>query len=89
MEHIFGNMKDKLKAVTELKSIGIDNDQALDIVFESIQENENVQFMQHVFKIAFMYGQVHESSKNSQKYTTTDAEAISICVNECTKIIKS
>lgn len=89
MEHIFGNMKEKLKAVTELKSLGIDNDQALDIVFESIQENESIQFFQHIFKIAFMYGQVHENSKNSKEYAITDAEAISVCINECTKILKN
>jgi hypothetical protein len=66
MENHFKKLAHKLKAVQELKLLGIDNDQAIDIVFESIQENEHIQFMQEVFKIAYLYGQMHEHNKKSE-----------------------
>ena len=89
MENFFGSMSDKLKAVRELSKIGIDHDQALDIVFESIHENERMQFYQEVFKVAFMYGQLHERNKNSSSsYQETDAQALAECIKECTNIIK-
>ena len=89
MENHFGRLSDKLKAVRELKLLGIDNDQALDIVFESIQENEHIQFMQEVFKVAFMYGQMHEHNKGSADYLTEDKTALSECIKECTRLIKN
>ena len=88
MENHFGKLPDKLKAVRELRLLGIENDQALDIVFESVQENEHIQFMQEVFKVAFMYGQIHEQSKGSANYLTDDRSAVSECIKECTKLIK-
>lgn len=88
MENHFGKLPDKLKAVQELKLLGIDNDQAIDIVFESIQENEHIQFMQEVFKIAYMYGQMHEHNKKSENYLTDDKTALSECIKECTRLIK-
>ena len=88
MENFFGSMSDKLKAVRELSKIGIDHDQALDIVFESIHENERMQFYQEVFKVAFMYGQLHERNKNSTDCKETDAQALLECIKECTNIIK-
>ena len=88
MENFFGNMSNKLKAVRELSKIGIDHEQALDIVFESIHENERMQFYQEVFKVAFMYGQLHEIYKNSSSYQETDAQALAECIKECTNIIK-
>jgi hypothetical protein len=88
MENFFGSMSDKLKALKNLSSIGIDHEQALDIVFESIHENERMQFYQEVFKVAFMYGQLHERNKNSSSYQETDAQALAECIKECTNIIK-
>ena len=88
MENHFGKLPDKLKAVRELRLLGIENEQALDIVFESIQENEHIQFMQEVFKVAFMYGQMHEHNKRSVDYLTDDRSALSECIKECTKLIK-
>ena len=88
MENFFGSMSDKLKAVKNLSSIGIDHEQALDIVFESIHENERMQFYQEVFKVAFMYGQLHERSKNSKDCKESDAQALAECIKECTNIIK-
>jgi hypothetical protein len=88
MENHFGNLSDKLKAVKELQTLGIENDQALDIVFESIQENERIQFMQEVFKIAFMYAQIHEHNKKLANYLTNDKDALSECIRECTNLIK-
>jgi len=46
MSNIFGSMTEKLKALKDLQELGIDNDQALDIVFESVQENDRIQFLQ-------------------------------------------
>jgi hypothetical protein len=88
MKNFFGNMSDKLKAVKNLTSIGIEHTQALDIVFESIEENDHLQFMQEVFKVAFMYGQMHEQSKKSADYQTSDKSALMECIQECTKLIK-
>ena len=88
MENFFGSMSDKLKAVRELSKIGIDHEQALDIVFESIHENERLQFFQEVFKVAFMSGQLHERNKNSSSYQETDAQALLECIKECTNLIK-
>lgn len=88
MENHFGKLPDKLKAVRELRLLGIENEQALDIVFESIQENEHIQFMQEIFKVAFMYGQMHEHNKRSADYLTDDRSALSECIKECTKLIK-
>jgi fructose/tagatose bisphosphate aldolase len=87
MSKIFGNMADKLKAVQELRNLGIDNEQALDIVFESVQENDRMQFFQEVFKVAFSFGQLHQYCKQDENYKTTDMEAIRECVKECTKLI--
>lgn len=89
MENHFGKLPDKLKAVRELRLLGIENEQAMDIVFESIQENEHIQFMQEVFKIAFMYGQMHEHNKRSADYLTSDRTALSECIKECTILIKN
>lgn len=88
MENYFGKLADKLKAVKELKSLGIENDQALDIVFESVEQNEHVQYMQEIFKVAFMYGQLHEHSKKSEDYTMTDEQARNECISYCTKFIR-
>lgn len=88
MENHFGSLSDKIKAVKELQKLGIENDQALDIVFESIQENERMQFIQEVFKIAFMYGQIHQHNKKLASYLTTDKDALSECIRECTNLIK-
>ena len=88
MENHFGSLSDKLKAVKELQTLGIENDQALDIVFESIQDNERMQFMQEVFKVAFMYGQLHEHNKKLAGYLTDDKDALSECIRECTNLIK-
>jgi len=87
MENHFGKLADKLKAVKELKSLGIENEQALDIVFESVEQNEHIQFMQEIFKVAFMYGQLHEHSKKSEDYLMTDAQARNECITYCTKFI--
>ena len=88
MKDIFGNMSEKLKAVKNLTAAGIEHDQAIDIVFESIEENEYLQFMQEVFKVAFMYGQMHEHNKGSADYQTSDKSALMECIQECTKLIK-
>jgi hypothetical protein len=87
MSNIFGSMEEKLKALKDLKELGIDSDQALDIVFESVQENDRIQFLQEVFKVAFHFGQLHQFSKQDANYKTTDMEAIRECVKECTKLI--
>jgi hypothetical protein len=87
MSNIFGSMADKLKAVQDLKELGIDNDQALDIVFESVQENDRIQFFQEVFKVAFSFGQLHQFCKENKNYKTTYTEAIAECVKECTNLI--
>lgn len=87
MNNIFGNMAEKLKAVKNLKDLGIDNDQALDIVFESVQENDRIQFFQEVFKVAFSFGQLHQYCKQDENYKTTDPEAMAECVKECTNLI--
>ena len=87
MNNIFGSMADKLKAVKELKELGIDSEQALDIVFESVQENDRIQFFQEVFKVAFSFGQLHQYCKQDENYKATDMEAIRECVKECTKLI--
>ena len=89
MKDIFGNMSDKLKAVKNLTSVGIEHYQAFDIVFESIEENDHLQFMQEVFKVAFMYGQMHEHNKGSADYLTEDKTALSECIKECTRLIKN
>jgi hypothetical protein len=89
MNNIFGNMSDKLKAVKNLTAAGIEHNQALDIVFESIEENEYLQFMQEVFKVAFMYGQLHEQNKKLADYQTSDKSALMECIQECTKLIKN
>lgn len=88
MNHIFKNMEEKLKAIQELKEIGIEGQQAVDIVFESVKENEHIQLMQQVFKVAFLYGQLHERNKQSKNYPFTDAQAQKECIKTCTEIIK-
>jgi hypothetical protein len=87
MSNIFGNLANKLKAVKELRELGIDNDQALDIVFETVQENDRMQFFQEVFKVAFNFGQLHQYAKQDENYKTTDMEAMREAVTECTKLI--
>jgi hypothetical protein len=87
MSNIFGSMEEKLKALKDLKELGIDSDQALDIVFESVQENDRIQFFQEVFKVAFSFGQLHQYCKQDENYKATDMEAIRECVKECTKLI--
>lgn len=89
MNHIFNNMEEKLKAIQELKEIGIEGQQAIDIVFESVKENEHVQLMQQVFKVAFLYGQLHQYNKRNKNYHFTDAQAQEECVKTCTEIIKA
>jgi hypothetical protein len=81
-------MSDKLKAVKNLTAAGIEHDQAIDIVFESIEENEYLQFMQEVFKVAFMYAQLHEQNKKLADYQKSDKSALMECIQECTKLIK-
>jgi len=88
MKDIFVNMSDKLKAVKNLTAAGIEHDQAIDIVFESIEENEYLQFMQEVFKVAFMYAQLHEQNKKLADYQKSDKSALMECIQECTKLIK-
>jgi antitoxin component of RelBE/YafQ-DinJ toxin-antitoxin module len=88
MGNHFKKLADKLKAVQELKLLGINSDQAVDIVFESIAENEHIQFMQEVFKIAYLYGQMHEHNKKSADYQTSDKSALMECIQECTRLIK-
>lgn len=80
-------MADKIKAVQDLKELGIDNDQALDIVFESVQENDRIQFFQEVFKVAFSFGQLHQYCKQDENYKATDMEAMREAITECTKLI--
>jgi hypothetical protein len=87
MNNIFGSLSDKLRAVKELKDSGINIDQALDIVFETVQENDRVQFLQEVFKVAFNFGQLHQYAKQDENYKTTDMEAMREAVTECTKLI--
>jgi hypothetical protein len=87
MSNIFGSMEEKLKALKDLKELGIDSEQALDIVFESVQENDRIQFFQEVFKVAFSFGQLHQYCKQDENYKATDMEAIRECVKECTKLI--
>jgi hypothetical protein len=87
MSNIFGSMEEKLKALKDLKELGIDSEQALDIVFESVQENDRIQFFQEVFKVAFSFGQLHQYCKQDENYKATDIEAIRECVKECTKLI--
>ena len=87
MSHIFKNMEEKLKAIQELKEIGIEGQQAIDIVFETVKENEHIQLMQQVFKVAFLYGQLHERNKQDENYNLTDAQAQAECIKSCTEII--
>ena len=89
MNQIFNNMEEKLKALQEFKKLGIEDDQALDIVFESVQENEYAQLIQQVFKVAFLYGQFHEQHKKDENYTQTDIQAQTECVKICTEIMKN
>ena len=89
MNHIFNNMEEKLKAIQELKEIGIEGQQAVDIVFESVKENEHIQLMQQVFKVAFLYGQLHERNKQSEHYHFSDVQAREECIKTCTEIIKA
>jgi len=88
MNQIFNNMEEKLKALQEFKKLGIEDDQALDIVFESVEENEDAQLMQQVFKLAFLYGQLHEQNKKDENYKHTDLQTQAECVKICTSIMK-
>ena len=88
MNYIFKNMQEKLNAIKELKELGIDGQQAVDIVFESIQENQRAQIFEEVMKLAFMYGQLHENNKIDTNYHKSDLQARNECIKICMEIIK-
>ena len=48
-----------------------------------------MQLMQQTFKVAFLYGQLHEQNKKDENYKHTDLQTQAECVKICTSIMKS
>lgn len=88
MNHVFKTMQEKLNAIRDLKELGINGEQAVDIVFESILENEKAQLMEQIFKLAFLYGQYHEHNKKDANYIKSDLDAKNECIKLCMELIK-